>query len=310
MEPTTGQISLDGKDITKLSPAKRPIAMVYQEFINYPRLTVFENIALPLRHKKRFTAKEIAHRVEGIAEIFGLSQKLASYPHELSGGQQQRTAFSRAFAKDAKILLLDEPLINLDYKLREGLRDQLREMAKSQDAIVIYTSTEAKEALAFGGYTAVMKKGEVLMHRPSLEVYEQPDTPAIAQAITDPPVNLISCRKEKGQLRFANTMIKAPKSLSKMADGPYILGIRPESIKTEPINASATSGKVRLTEITGSETLTQIELTADTKLTCLETGIHRHPLDSKINFSIQEEGILVYQNNKLVNGSTETHGAS
>ncbi|MEX2409166.1 MAG: ABC transporter ATP-binding protein, partial [Rhodovibrionaceae bacterium] len=123
-KPTSGEVWFDGRNVTGVSVRKRNVSMVHQQFINYPNLSVYENIASPLR-VARFSREEIDRRVQRLAEMLKLGPMLKRRPHELSGGQQQRTALARALAKDADLVLLDEPLANLDFKLREELRDEL-----------------------------------------------------------------------------------------------------------------------------------------------------------------------------------------
>ena len=147
--PASGRVLVDGKDVTGVPVQRRNLAMVYQQFINYPSLTVFENIASPLRLARRSDAA-IRERVQMIAETLRLTPFLQRRPAELSGGQQQRTALARALAKDAELVLLDEPLVNLDYKLREDLRNELRNLFTRRRATVVYATTEPQEALQLG----------------------------------------------------------------------------------------------------------------------------------------------------------------
>ena len=153
--PTSGEIWLDGRNVTGVSVQKRNVSMVHQQFINYPNFSVFDNIASPLR-VARLPRAEIKRRVGKVAEILRLSGMLDRKPHELSGGQQQRTALARALVKDADLILLDEPLANLDYKLREELRDELPQLFKDRGCTVVYATTEPTEALLLGGHTATM----------------------------------------------------------------------------------------------------------------------------------------------------------
>jgi len=156
--PTTGQLLDGNRDLTGVPVRQRNVAMVYQQFINYPSLTVYENIASPLRVARKSEA-EIKTRVTQLAETLRLTQFLSRYPAELSGGQQQRTALARALAKDAELLLLDEPLINLDYKLREELRAELTQLFAAGRTTVVYATTEPLEALQLGGHTTLLAEG-------------------------------------------------------------------------------------------------------------------------------------------------------
>ena len=152
---------------------RRNIAMVYQQFINYPSLTVFENIASPLRVAKLPDA-DIRRRVEEAASLLKISAYLQRLPAELSGGQQQRVALARALVKEAELVLLDEPLANLDYKLREELRAELPAFFQAKGAVLVYATTEPLEALMLGGYTAVLHEGGVAQFGATADVFRYP----------------------------------------------------------------------------------------------------------------------------------------
>ncbi|RMF15213.1 MAG: ATP-binding cassette domain-containing protein, partial [Gammaproteobacteria bacterium] len=185
-QPTSGHVKMFGEDVTGQPVQKRNISMVYQQFINYPNLTVRENIASPLR-LARMPESEIRKRVDETAAMLRIEPYLNRYPLQLSGGQQQRTAMARALAKDASLILFDEPLVNLDYKLREELRQELRELFKARNAIAVYATTEPAEALALGGTTTLLHEGRVIQSGPSAEVYRNPCNVDAAQLFSEPP---------------------------------------------------------------------------------------------------------------------------
>ncbi|MFM7654852.1 MAG: ABC transporter ATP-binding protein, partial [Paracoccaceae bacterium] len=171
--PSTGRIFWHGTDVTGQRVQDRKVAMVYQQFINYPAMTVYDNIASPLRLMGKSSA-EIDRAVRETAEMLKLTPMLARKPLELSGGQQQRCALARALVKGAGLVLLDEPLANLDYKLREELREELPKIFAASGAIFVYATTEASEALLLGGNTATLHQGRVTQFGPTLEVYCRP----------------------------------------------------------------------------------------------------------------------------------------
>jgi glycerol transport system ATP-binding protein len=192
---------VDGKDVTCVSVRERNVAMVYQQFVNYPSFTVYENIASPLRLAKCLSAKEIDAKVRATAEMLQIEHLLDRLPAELSGGQQQRTAMARALVKGASLLLLDEPLVNLDYKLREELRSEMCQIFGRGITTVVYATTEPQEALMLGGNTAVLDAGRLLQNGPALEVYHRPATVGTSQVFSNPPINLIrraSARRAAG----------------------------------------------------------------------------------------------------------------
>ena len=181
--------------MTHVPVQKRNVSMVYQQFINYPMLSVFENIASPLR-VTGMAEKEVKSRVGKAAELLRLTPMLDRKPAELSGGQQQRTAIARAIVKDSDLIFLDEPLANLDYKLREELRDELPKLFSGRNSIVFYATTEPHEALLFGGQTATMHEGRITQFGPTAEIYRKPNSLVSAQVFSDPPINIAQSHQE------------------------------------------------------------------------------------------------------------------
>src|SRR5882724_11667449 len=182
-KPSHGRVLVDGTDVTGFDVRKRSVAMVYQQFINYPSLTVYENIASPLRVQGR-PRQEIEQRVQEAAGLLRLEPYLKRTPLQLSGGQQQRTAIARALVKGADLVLLDEPLANLDYKLREELRTELPRIFEVSGAIFVYATTEPTEALLLGGNTVCMWEGRALQAGDTSKVYRHPNTLRVAQVFS------------------------------------------------------------------------------------------------------------------------------
>ena len=176
-KPSAGRLLLDGRDITAVPVRKRSVAMVYQQFVNYPTLSVYENIASPLRVAGVARA-EIERRVQHAAQLLRLQPLLARMPAQLSGGQQQRTAIARALVKQAELVLLDEPLGNLDYKLREELREELPRLFAESGAILVYATTEPSEALAAGRQRRrrIVRRAGVVQAGPTAALYRHPLT--------------------------------------------------------------------------------------------------------------------------------------
>ena len=184
-QPTTGEIWFRGRNVTGVIPRKRNVSLVHQFFINYPTMSVYDNIASPLR-VARLAKAEIDRRVRETADLLHLTPMLARRPQELSGGQQQRTALARAIVKSSDLVLLDEPLANLDYKLREELRDQLPRLFAGRGALVVYATSEPSEALMLGGHTATMHEGRVTQFGPTAETYRAPDDLTTARGLLRP----------------------------------------------------------------------------------------------------------------------------
>ena len=167
-KPTNGEIWFADKNVTGVAVQKRNVSMVYQQFINYPNFSVFDNIASPLKITG-INSDQIKKRVGQVSELLKLSEMLDKRPNELSGGQQQRTALARALVKDSGLILLDEPLANLDFKLREELREELPKLFENRECIVVYATTEPSDALLIGGYTATLMEGRVIEYGKTIE---------------------------------------------------------------------------------------------------------------------------------------------
>lgn len=293
--PTRGKILVDGIDVTKISVRKRSVAMVYQQFINYPSLTVYKNIASPLK-LAGYDKAEIERRVRGIADVLHLTPLLDRLPSELSGGQQQRTAIARALVKEAQLLLLDEPLVNLDYKLREELREELQGIFRQREAIVVYTTTEPSEALMLGGSIIVIDKGRILQTGPTPKVYHSPATSRVAEVFSDPPINYISGAVESGEARLGEG-IRAPLGghMTDLTEGPYYFGLRANhlSLKRNEADDVEINGVVELSEINGSETFVHVQH-AGAELVMKEDGVHTHRIGSPISLFVNPALFFVF----------------
>lgn len=194
-KPSEGEIWCDNQNVTGMLVQKRSVAMVYQAFINYPGFSVYENIASPLK-VAGLSTEIIKQKVGRIAEVLKLTPMLDRRPGELSGGQQQRTALARALVKEADLVLLDEPLANLDYKLREELREELPKLFADTGATVVYATSEPLEALMLGGYTATLSKGRLIEFGHTAEIYRTPHSLESAQVFSDPPINTSRVTKQ------------------------------------------------------------------------------------------------------------------
>lgn len=259
-KPGRGEVWFDGENVTGVPVQKRSVAMVYQQFINYPSFSVFDNIASPLRVARK-PAADIRRRVEEIAELLKLSPMLKRLPGELSGGQQQRTALARALVKNAALVLLDEPLANLDYKLREELRDELPKLFADTGATVVYATSEPLEALMLGGSTATLHEGRITQYGPTSEIYRTPNTLSTAKVFSDPPINTATVTKRGGRIIFGDVAEwLAPAAITNMMDGEYTIGVRPHHLTLNRSDASSVevTGSVQVTEISGSESIVRL----------------------------------------------------
>jgi glycerol transport system ATP-binding protein len=254
-QPTSGEVWFKGKDVTGVPVQKRNVSMVYQQFINYPNLTVFENIASPLR-VAGVKRSEIADRVHRVADVVKITPMLRRRPSELSGGQQQRTALARALVKDADLVLLDEPLANLDFKLREELRDELPKLFATRRCTVVFATTDPMDALLLGGHTATLFEGRITQFGPTAQVYRQPADLLTAQVFSNPPINTAPVVKQGNSVVLSDSVQwPATAGMRQFPDGQYIIGIRPYHISPAANGhaAAAFEGRVQITELSGSE---------------------------------------------------------
>lgn len=233
VKPDRGKVYLRGEDITELPPQKRRVAMVFQGFSLYPNLTVFENIASPLRAEGR-SSQEIRIRVEEQAEYLGIGSLLSKYPYELSGGESQRVAIARALVKEADVYLFDEPLTNLDFKLREGLTVELKNILKRKgfNGTILYATPNFEEVLSMSTDTILIRDGKIVWSGPTLSSYLMPPCIDFARYFPSPPMNFFECRViEKGNAHylFVTEELKLEVTHVKdlLQDKEYILGIYP-----------------------------------------------------------------------------------
>lgn len=258
--PSGGRVVWQGRDVTGQSVRTRDVAMVYQQFVNYPSFTVYDNIASPLK-LAGLPKAEIDRKVREAAAIMHIDGLLGRLPAELSGGQQQRTAIARALVKEAGLLLLDEPLVNLDYKLREELRTEMREIFRRHRSIVVYATTEPLEALMLGGTIAVLHEGRLIQTGPTVEVYHNPSSLRVGQVFSDPPLNQVDGVVDgTGVLLADGIRVPAAGHLADLPHGRYRFGVRANhlSVFREHEDDIPVPGTVELAEISGSETFIHV----------------------------------------------------
>lgn len=261
--PDTGKIIYDGKDVTNVPVQKRNIAMVYQWFVNYPSMTVYENIASPLRAMGSRISRESLHeRVVATAKLLKIDELFDHYPSEISGGQQQRLAIARALVKNADYIFLDEPLTNLDYKLQEELRVEIKGIFKQKNkGCVLFGTPQPFEALTLSDSVGFLHRGRLLQYGPVDDVYHSPSTVEVGSYFSHPGMNIFECSLVKNEskvvleatdeLRFDVSHLK-----DKLQAPRYIVGIRAHFISTHSHNGSTIPcrAKIELDEVVGSNT--------------------------------------------------------
>lgn len=303
----SGSLTRDGADFLTTPVWRRDTAMVYQQFINYPHLNVFENVAFPLK-RAGLSRDEVQRRAQESLARVGLAEFHERKPSQLSGGQQQRVALARALARGAGILLLDEPFVNLDYKLREQLREEFKGLFSGQgDAVVIYATTEPAEAMMLGDVVLVMHEGQIIQIGAPDEVFDRPATTTVARIINDPPMNIFAARIESGQITVADLQAThVPVHLAGLPDGSYQFGLRATDVS---LARTGIEGEVTFVEISGSETFVHVAVGEAPFVVQIE-GIHDVALGELVAMRLRPERLFAFdQNGTLVRPPTNGHAA-
>ncbi|HET9978546.1 MAG TPA: ABC transporter ATP-binding protein [Burkholderiaceae bacterium] len=293
VRPTHGEIWFGGKHVTGMAVQQRRVSMVYQQFINYPNFSVFDNIASPLRVVGT-EAAEIKARVGRIADLLKLSPLLDRRPAELSGGQQQRCALARALVKDADLVLLDEPLANLDYKLRESLRDELPRLFADRGCTVVYATTEPMEALLLGGQVATVHQGRITQYGPSAQVYREPADLTSARVFSDPPINVAAARKQGQRIELDDGVRwDAPAALRALPDAELTVALRPHHVRPAGGTGVPVRGRVLISEISGSESVLHFALAGGTWVSQAQ-GVRSHAVGDEVPFVLDVAQCLYF----------------
>ena len=260
---SAGTVEIDGVVVNDLQPRDRNIAMVFQNYALYPHLTVFENMAFPLRLQK-MPQEEVYERVTNAAEILGITEYLTRKPRALSGGQRQRVAIGRAMVRDSKVFLMDEPLSNLDAKLRNQMRAEIILLRQKIDTTYIYVTHDQTEAMTLGDRIVIMKDGFIQQVGTPTEVFDMPVNLFVAEFIGAPKMNTFKCNLvREGDKYFVTpygakievTGKKAEMLLAKNVQSrEVLLGVRPEHVtQADPQSAAAIPCTIRVNEMMGSE---------------------------------------------------------
>jgi len=276
-EVTDGTISIGGEDVTDLAPRSRDIAMVFQSYALYPHMTVRQNLGYGLR-ARRTPKPEVARRVDEVAELLGLEELLDRRPAQLSGGQRQRVAMGRAIVRQPQAFLLDEPLSNLDAKLRVGMRASLAQLHQRLGVTTVYVTHDQTEAMTLGQRVAVMRDGHILQCARPQELYSEPRNVFIAAFIGSPAMNLVEATYDGETLRFGQYAIPVPEGPSQ---DRVILGIRPEGFDDASLAPGSPSipARVEVVEELGSDTHVFFQVDAP-------------PMTAEVLESASEDGLL------------------
>jgi multiple sugar transport system ATP-binding protein len=260
-QPDAGSITMGGRDVTRLDPASRDVALVFQNFSLYPRWTVRKNLEFPLKAPGRdVPAAEIRRRIDWAAELLNITRYLDREASRLSGGEMQRVAIGRAIVRRPRLFLMDEPLTNLDAKLREALRVELVQLRRKLETPMVFVTHDQAEALSMADRIVVLSEGRILQTGAPREIYERPVSPVVALQLGQPAINLLRVRRERGQWLGSDGKPLAPANEAGPAE--RLLGIRPEHITLDGGDA-ASEGVVRVVEYIGPTTTLLIDWAGD-----------------------------------------------
>ncbi|RIK45042.1 MAG: ABC transporter ATP-binding protein [Chloroflexi bacterium] len=284
----SGSVIFDGEAVDGLSPAERDIAFVFQQYSLYPTMSVYDNLAFPLRSPLRRTPEaEIKQQVTAAAEILRISHLLERKTAHLSGGEMQRVSIGRAIVRNPRIFLMDEPLSNLDAKLREALRIELEHIQKTQHSTTLYVTHDQVEALTLADRIAVLRQGRIVQVGTPQDIYDRPATVFVAQLVGTPRINLLDAETVDGAVRVTGSKLSVPLSAATNGLPPTCtLGIRPEDV--QPAADGAFAGEVALIEPLGVETILHIKSGRQTLLSIV-SGMTQHRISESIRFHIVQE---------------------
>jgi len=297
LEPYHETLLLDGRRLLRADAA-----LVFQEFVNYPSLSVRDNIASPMR-ARRDAREAIEARVAVLARMLGLDCLLDRRPAELSGGQQQRVAIARALAKDARVLVLDEPLANLDYKLRESLAVELKQLlGGAREQVLVYTTSDPREALQLAEHLILLDQGRVLQEGPPLDVWRSPADARAADLLSDPGVNFVRARSTEDGVELgagAGSRVHAVCRALAGRPAPFILGVRPEHLRSVQRGSDdlCLRARVTLAETNGSDTFVHAEVAGGGWVAHLD-GIHRFDEGAALDLFVSPRDLLTFDTSR------------
>ncbi len=286
-----GSVTFDGAPVDKLPPADRDVAFVFQQYSLYPNMSVYDNLAFPLRSPMRkIKETEIKKRVGEIAEVLRIGHLLPRKTAKLSGGEMQRVSIGRAIVRSPRIYLMDEPLSNLDAKLREALRVELAHLQKTQGSTTLFVTHDQIEALTMAERIAVLNLGQIVQIGSPTDIYDRPATTFVAQLVGSPKINLLDANCEDGTLCLArgdNRVLLADVCGDAGTLPPkFILGVRPEDVRLR--DDGVFGGEVILVEPLGVETLVHIRVGEQT-MVCTVPGISSARRGDLVRFNVTRE---------------------
>lgn len=285
----SGSVLFDGEAVDNLTPSDRDIALVFQQYSLYPTMSVYDNLAFPLRSPlRRKSAEEIRKKVEDTAEKLRISHLLKRKTAHLSGGEMQRVSIGRAIVRSPRVFLMDEPLSNLDAKLREALRIELQHLQKTQGSTTLFVTHDQIEALTMADRIAVLNEGRIIQIGTPEDIYDRPATTFIAQLVGSPRINLYNARREDDTISISDSDVHLPAPRVSKLPSEFLVGIRPENVNPDP--KGNFTGQLVLAEPLGVETILHIQSGQRTLLS-LVPGITSYHLGDVMKFNIAFEHI-------------------
>jgi multiple sugar transport system ATP-binding protein len=280
-----GTVAFDGSEVDGLTPADRDVAFVFQQYSLYPTMSVYDNLAFPLRSPvHRVPEAEIQSKIREVADTLRISHLLDRKTARLSGGEMQRVSIGRAIVREPRVFLMDEPLSNLDAKLRESLRVELKHLQKTHGNTILFVTHDQIEALTMADRIAVLNEGQIIQEGTPDDIYDRPATTFVAQLVGTPRINLFEAARRNGLIAIANCAVTV-ESEHPLPD-TLLLGIRPEDIRPDPDGKF--SGQVTLKEPLGVETVLHIK-SGDQTLLSLVPGMSDARIGDALNFNIASE---------------------
>ena len=282
-----GSVIFDGEAVDHLPPPDRDVAFVFQKYSLYPTMSVFDNLAFPLRSPlHRLPEPQIRERVHKAAETLRISHLLERKTAHLSGGEMQRVSIGRAIVREPRIFLMDEPLSNLDAKLREALRVELKHLQKTLHTTTLFVTHDQVEALTMADRIGVLNQGRLVQLGTPEDIYDRPANVFVAQLVGIPRINLVSAARQDGSLVVNRSPLRLPVPAGVQLPGQFVLGVRPEHVQLHP--QGEFTGRLVLLEPLGVETILHIQVGECTLLSTV-AGMTSYRLGDEVRFNVARE---------------------
>jgi multiple sugar transport system ATP-binding protein len=284
-----GHVVFDETVLDSYSPADRDVAIVFQQYSLYPTMTVYENLSFPLKAPLRKYSKErIEERIKEVSQMLHINHLLQRKTARLSGGEMQRVSIGRAIVREPRVFLMDEPLSNLDAKLREELRVELQHLQKQKGVTMLYVTHDQVEAMTMADRIGVLDRGQLIQLGTPEDIYDRPNTTFVAQLVGTPRINLVNAERENGHIRLTGSQVRlpVPPEIEATLGSKFQFGIRPEDVRL--VNGSGEfSGQIVLTEPIGVETIVHIQSGAQTLVSTVP-GISSLKLGDVVHFDLNK----------------------